>query len=134
MSFIKMEVQGRFGHMLAAAMEANEVPPNKLAQKVQCTYEHVRKFLTNKALPSDIRLTAITKVLGLNYDEAHKIVTEERMKKKYGEDGLSMIGKTSRLAELEASGLEKLTKPQFKMLLDTVKGFSTANRKTGTGD
>jgi len=93
---------GQFGAMFAQAIEAKGVSLGSVAQKVGRSYEHMRKVFLGTSTPSTALVTKVSKILGMNVEEAQRAATKDRMQRRFGAKGLKMLGRDPRLAELDA--------------------------------
>lgn len=128
------EPKGRFAQELLAGLHEKGMTKNDLAAKLEISYEYVRKMEQGRGYPSRLLLKEICKLLGLKLEAMQDLITQDQLEKKYGSSGLKALGKDPRGSQLEAAGLNTLTKDQFHMVVSMVEGLAKGNRKSGTGD
>lgn len=102
MAKIGMTPGGQFGAMFAQAIETKDVSLAFVAQKVGRSYEQMRKVFLGTSTPSSALVTKLSKILGMNVEEGQRAATKDRMQRRYGKQGLKVVGRDPRLAELDA--------------------------------
>lgn len=130
---IQMEAGGRFGQMLASALESKRMSIDDLAIAVkketgEGTYEHMRKLYKGMAFPSRLLLKEICRILNLSFKEADEAATRDKVEKKFGSAFHRVVGRDPRVAEWEAI-VPHLTEEQQHMLLTMARGLARENRK-----
>jgi len=102
MAKIGMTPGGQFGAMFAQAIEAKGISLASAAQKVGRSYEQMRKVFLGTSTPSAPLVTKLSKILGMDAEEAQEAATQDRMQRRFGKQGLKALGRDPRLAELDA--------------------------------
>jgi transcriptional regulator with XRE-family HTH domain len=111
-------------------LDRKRITLRDLAEKVESTYEHMRKLVRGTAQPSKAMLKEICRALDLNFEDMRQLVEEDRMQRKYGDAVYKMVGKDPRIGELESAGLGQLTDEQVKVVANMVQTFARGNRKS----
>jgi transcriptional regulator with XRE-family HTH domain len=84
---------GRFGRYLFTAMEDNEMEGRELAEKIDMTYEHVRKLIKNLALPSDDAILRLSNALdGFDTKEAKELANQDAAQRTFKKDFNQLAG------------------------------------------
>lgn len=81
---VTSDATGLFGTALADALDKKCMTLRELAVEVEISYEHVRKLLKGLAYPSAANLKQICKAVGLPYGEMNRLVTQDKMRSKFG--------------------------------------------------
>jgi transcriptional regulator with XRE-family HTH domain len=126
---IGMKPGGQFGTMFAQAIEAKGVSLASVAQKVGRSYEQMRKVFLGTSTPSSALVTKVSKSLGMNIEDAQRAATKDRMRRRYGKQGLKVLGRDPRLAELDA--VAALLSEQDLQTVVTVARGLVKSRKQG---
>lgn len=87
--------------MINKKMEEVGMSIRGLAQKLEMSYEHVRRITNAESIPSPRVLKDICGHLKLNYKEAEKLLTADKIRKKYGTIPLELSGKKPGLEPIE---------------------------------
>lgn len=128
MAKVTMEAHGRFGQLLAAAVQKKGISLRDLAAKMDYTYEQMRKLWLGHSAPSKLLLKELCKHLDMNFAEAEKAATADRMERKYGKAAFGVLGRDPRLGEIEDL-LPQLSKPEWDMFVSQMRGFVHQKRK-----
>jgi transcriptional regulator with XRE-family HTH domain len=99
---IAMTPKGRFGNMFAQAIQQKGLSLRDLAVKTDYTYEQMRKLYLGTSAPSQLLVKELSKILGMNAEQAQQAATEDKMERRYGAKGLKALGRDPRLAALDA--------------------------------
>lgn len=91
----------RLGDLLSSKMEEQGLSIKDLAEKIGMSYEHFRRIVKGQGIPSPLVLKALCELLGLNYMDAERMVTADRIRKKYGAIPLELSGKKPSLEPIE---------------------------------
>lgn len=94
-------VPNQTGEMLARKMRDLKLSIRDVATKVGTSYEHVRSIVKGKAVPSDLMARALAETLKINKDELERVVTADRIRRKFGTIPLEIAGKNPELEPLE---------------------------------
>jgi transcriptional regulator with XRE-family HTH domain len=72
----------KFTRMVRQKMDEHGYTANEMAQKLNFTYEHMRRILNGRGFPAvPHTLRQMCKILDLPYDEALEAMREEKIKK-----------------------------------------------------
>ena len=118
----------RFGEMLQNAMADKGLSIRDLAEQIGSTYEYMRKLVRGLALPSKYMLNTLHQLLSFDIEEAHKLITADKIEKEHGSIPLELSGKDPELEPFER-GWKWLTKQQKSALLEQFRGFIVQNKK-----
>jgi len=129
MSRVTMEPHGRFGMLFASAVQKKGVSLRDLAAKLDFAYEHMRKLWLGHSAPSKLLLKALCRELDMNFEQAEKAATADRMERKYGKAAFGVLGRDPRLADIEDL-LPQMTKPEWDMFVSQMRGFVQQKRKS----
>ena len=127
MAKIGMTPGGQFGTMFAQAIEAKEISLGSLAQKVGRSYEQMRKVFLGTSTPSSALVAKLSKILGMNAEEAQRAATKDRMQRRFGKQGLKALGRDPRLADLDAVAA-LLSDADLQAVITVAKGLVKARR------
>ena len=94
-------VPNQTGEMLAQKMREVKLSIRDVATKVGTSYEHVRSIVKGKAVPSDLMARALAEALKINKAELERVVTADRIRRKFGTIPLEIAGKNPELEPLE---------------------------------
>jgi transcriptional regulator with XRE-family HTH domain len=122
---------GRFAVAVNNKLEQKGWSVLRLAQKLDATYEHVRKIAKGLTFPSKLFLKEICRVLGLDFDEMIKLVVADKIEKRYGDIPVELAGKTPRFTKIERL-LPALTEEQFQTVVGILQDMDRRNRRLGT--
>ncbi len=126
---LEIEPKGRFGIALYEAMQRKGIDNlRELATKTDSTYEHMRKLLKGMAYPSKYLLRILCKVLDLELGEMEKILTADRIQKKYGKMPHLLSGKNPELDPIEKDW-EALTEDQKSAAKLMIHAWASENRR-----
>ena len=128
MAKIGMTPGGHFGTMFAKAIEAKRISLASVAQKVGRSYEQMRKVFLGTSTPSSALVTKVSKVLGMNVEDAQRAATKDRMQRKFGEQGLKAVGRDPRLAELDAVAA-LLSDQDLQAVITVARGLVRARKR-----
>jgi transcriptional regulator with XRE-family HTH domain len=129
MAKVTMEAHGRFGQMLAAAVQKKGISLRDLAAKLDYTYEQMRKLWLGRSAPSKLLLKELCKILDLNFAEADKAATADRMERKYGKAAFGVLGRDPRHGDIEDL-LPQLNKQEWDMFVNQIRGYVHQKRKS----
>ncbi len=124
---VELESSGRLGNALFAALAKNGMSLRDLAVQTDSTYEHMRKMTKGMAFATDVRLRQICKVLGLNFSEMQKLMTQDKMEKRFGKNAYAMSSRDPRSAQFDQV-IPHLTDEQVEMLLTQGRALMRSNR------
>jgi transcriptional regulator with XRE-family HTH domain len=119
--------QGDFGHALQDAMDRRGMTLTELSEALGTTYEHGRKVLKTMAFPSRLLLEKICNVLEMNLTDAKRLVTKDKLKRKFGNIHLELAGIDPRFEDIQRQ-LPKLNEEQLRILRGIVTGMVDSNR------
>ena|ERR1700676_3632852 len=83
MSKIEIEPSGRFAKALKAAVESADLSLADLAQRVDSTYEHMRKLVAGRAYPSTHLLRVLAQVLKADRQAWLQMIEADKLHKRY---------------------------------------------------
>lgn len=127
MSKVTMEAKGRFGQLLAAAVQKKGISLRDLAIRFDYSYEQMRKIWQGRS-PSNLLLKAICKELEIDPKKAEEAVTADRMQRRYGKSAYNVLGRDPRIADVEDL-LPQLTKQEWDMFVAQIRGYVQQKRK-----
>jgi transcriptional regulator with XRE-family HTH domain len=127
MAKIGMTPGGEFGTMFARAIEAKGISLGSVAQKVGRSYEQMRKVFLGTSTPSSSLVTKVSKILGLNVEDAQRAATKDRMQRRFGKQGLKALGRDPRLAELDAVA-SVLSDQELQTVITVARGLAKARK------
>ena len=127
MAKIGMTPGGQFGTMFAQAIEAKRISLGSVAQKVGRSYEQMRKVFLGTSTPSSALVAKLSKILGMDVEQAQEAATQDRMRRRFGAKGLKALGRDPRLAALDAVRLSD----QDLQTVTTVARGLVKSRKQG---
>jgi transcriptional regulator with XRE-family HTH domain len=128
MAKIGMTPGGQFGAMFAQAIEAKGISLASVAHKVGRSYEQIRKVFLGTSTPSSALVTKLSKILGLNVEEAQRAATKDRMQRRFGKQGLKALGRDPRLAELD-SVASVLSDQDLQTVITVARGLVKARKQ-----
>lgn len=127
MSKIDIDPTGRFSTALKQAIEEADLTLNELADKVDGTYENMRKLVAGKSLPSTHILPALARVLHADRKEWEELVEADRLYKKYKH--LPKFLGTSKEMERFEPVIPKLSKEGQETLFKMAKKLLSEERQ-----
>jgi transcriptional regulator with XRE-family HTH domain len=80
---IKVESKGRFAAALKGAVEKSGMSLADLAQKLDLSYEHVRKLVAGLAYPSMSLLQILASTLGADRDKLEQLIETDKFHRDY---------------------------------------------------
>jgi transcriptional regulator with XRE-family HTH domain len=124
-----MKPGGQFGTMFAQAIEAKGISLASVAQKVGRSYEQMRKVFLGTSTPSSALVTKVSKSLGMNIEDAQRAATKDRMQRRYGKQGLKLLGRDPRLTELD-SVASVLSDQDLQTVITVARGLVKARKQS----
>lgn len=115
------------GSLISKHMAEKKMTIKDLAIAIDTTYEHVRRMVKGEALPSKFSLKEICRILKMDYKEAERAATADRITKKFGSIPLELSGKNPALAPVEKAW-DSLTEDQQADVITMVQGWARRNR------
>jgi hypothetical protein len=128
---ITQERLGFFNARLEQRVIEMELPLPKLARRVGVTYEHIRKLIMGRCLPSDSLLEQLCGTLGISKREMNARVAKDRVIFRFGDAAWSACGLDPKLAPFYIV-VPLLSREQWKFLLTCMTAVAEA-RKTNSG-
>jgi transcriptional regulator with XRE-family HTH domain len=128
MAKIGMTPGGQFGTMFAQAIEAKGMSLGSVAQRVGRSYEQMRKVFLGTSTPSSALVAKLSKILGMNAEEAQRAATKDRMQRRFGRQGLKAMGRDPRLAELDAVAA-LLSDQDLQTVVTVARGLVRARKR-----
>lgn len=119
-----------FAEALTKHLEQTGMSIINLSDKTGMSYEHARKLLRGKTMPSPLMLKAICEAMGLDHDEMNRLVTADRIRMRFGTVPLEISGKKPQLAGLERV-VDELSPRQISELEGMAKTMARNNRNDG---
>src|SRR5690349_6292058 len=120
-------VQAHLGELISTAMEQQGITMRDLARKLDITYEHVRRVVRGEGIPSKYVLKLFCEALGLNYKEAERLATQDKIMKKYGGIPLEISGKNPALQPIEGAW-DALTEDQKRAAITMITSWAKQNK------
>lgn len=121
---------GKFAGLLYDLMDKKELSIKDLAEKVDATYEHIRKMLKGLSFPSTLMMKALARELHVAYDVLAEAATNDRLERRYGVAILNKVTKQSPETAPFSPILPKLTEEQRDSLLSLAKTYERQNRES----
>lgn len=128
MAKIGMTPGGQFGTMFAQAIQHKGLSLGTLAEKVGYTYEQMRKLYLGTSAPSPLLVKELSKILGMNAEQAQQAATQDRMERRYGKQGLKALGRDPRLAAFDAVAA-LLTDQELQTVITVARGLVKARKQ-----
>lgn len=130
MAKLLMDVNGRFGQLFAAAVQAKGVSLRDVAAKFDYSYEQMRKLVQGKSWPSEELLRDLCKYLGMDYTEALTAANGDRMEKQFGVSAANQaLGRSPRVADIEQY-LPQLSDGEWQMFVSQIAGYIRERQRT----
>lgn len=126
---VRIEPKGRFAQMFAAGVRKKDLSLDDVAAKLDMAYEHMRKVWIGRSAPSKLLLKELCKMLNINYSEAQKAVTADKLERKYGKSVYTAIGSNPRFSDIE-DVLPTLTDTEWAMFVSQIRGFAQQKGKS----
>jgi len=126
---IGMTPGGQFGVMFAQAIETKGISLGSVAEKVGRSYEQMRKVFLGTSTPSSALVTKLSKILGMNVEDAQRAATKGRMQRRFGKQGLKALGRDPRLAELDAVA-SVLSDQDLQTVITVARGLVKARKQS----
>ena len=124
---VEIEPTGRFGTGLRSAMDAKGISAKHLADRVNITYEHVRKLIRGDAYPSKALLSLICDALSWDAEKATQLASTDKIERKFGGVPALLAGKNPELVEIERHW-EYLNAEQKETVKVLVSALADRNR------
>ena len=122
---IDIEPKGRFSSDLKRAVEESGLTLTELAQKVDSTYEHMRKLVAGRAYPSTHLLRAMASTLGADREEWSEMIEADKLFKRYKK--LPKVLNTNPKLEPFEAIINALNQEQIEAMLSMGKTFVRQN-------
>jgi hypothetical protein len=119
---------GRFGHLLAQALEKKGLSLSDLATKIGYTYEQCRKLYIGASGPSPLLRKEICKLLDIGINAAHAAATVDGMERRYGKIAMTALGLDPRLSALNAVAAV-LTDTEIATLVTVAQGLINSRKQ-----
>lgn len=113
----------QLGEFLIAQMEEKGLSTRDVAEKLEVTYEHMRRLVRGEGLPSPGVLRDISKLFGKPYTELNQITTGDKARKRYGTAILQLTGRDPTMEPLERLW-PKLGTEQRTVVVDLAKSLA----------
>jgi transcriptional regulator with XRE-family HTH domain len=117
----------RVGELILDAMEEKGMSIRELSVAVETTYEHIRRIVKGEGIPSKFMLKDICEKLHINYKEAEKAATADRIAKRFGSIPIELSGKNPEMEPLDRIWT-KLTDEQKHDLISMAQTWAKRNR------
>jgi transcriptional regulator with XRE-family HTH domain len=117
----------RFGEYLQGKMADKNLSIKELSEQVHSSYEYVRKLCRGLSLPSRYLLAALVPILGLDIEEARKLITADKLTQRFGTFP-TMPAQSPELASI-TRGWDDLTSDQKEILLAQFDAFIRLNKR-----
>jgi transcriptional regulator with XRE-family HTH domain len=128
MAKIGMTPGGNFGTMFAQATQRRGLTLRALAQKTSYSYEQMRKLYLGTSAPSPLLVKELSKILGMDVEQAQQAATQDRMERRYGKQGLKALGRDPRLAAFDAVAA-LLTDQELQTVITVARGLVKARKQ-----
>ena len=128
MAKIGMTPGGQFGTMFAQAIESKGISLGSVAQKVGRSYEQMRKVFLGTSTPSPPLVTRLSKILGMDVEQAQDAATQDRMQRRFGAKGLKALGRDPRLSALDAVAT-LLSDQDLQTIITVARGLVKARKQ-----
>lgn len=109
------------------AMQNQGLGIRDVAEKLDLTYEHVRRIVRGEAIPSRYILKPLCELLGLNYEDVETLAMAERIRKKYGAIQVDILPRNAAFEPVEKVW-NKLNDKQRRDALTMMQGWAKNNR------
>lgn len=119
---------GRFGHLLAQALEKKGLGLSDLATKINYTYEQCRKLYIGASGPSPLLVKEMCKVLDMSFNAAHAAATVDGIERRHGKIGMMALGLDPRLSALNAVAAV-LTDTEIATLVTVAQGLINSRKR-----
>jgi transcriptional regulator with XRE-family HTH domain len=128
---LQIEAHGRFGNMLATALDKKGISLRDLAVATDYSYENMRKLVRGDAWPSEAHLKDLCKILSphMSFAEAQQAATTDRIEHKHGSDGLKSLGRSSPRMSAFEELVPLLSDAESDMALSMIRGIVRDKRK-----
>lgn len=113
--------------LIAEAMTEKNLSIRGMAEKVDLTYEHMRRIAKGESVPSTVILRAICKVLDIDFDTAQRFAVASKIREKYGNIPAEIAGKEPELEPIERAW-QHLTDAQKQDAVTMIQGWAKRNR------
>jgi transcriptional regulator with XRE-family HTH domain len=129
MAKIGMTPGGHFGTMFAQAIQRKGLTLRGVAEKTDYSYEQMRKLYLGTSAPSPLLVKELSKILGMKIEQAQQAATQDRLERRYGKQGLKVLGRDPRLAELDAVA-SSLTDAEIATLIAVAQSLVKSRKQT----
>jgi len=119
---------GRFGQMLAGAVQKKGISLRDLAVQLDYSYEQMRKIFLGTSSPSVLLVKELAKRLGMDREEAEQAATADRLQRRFGKAGLKALGRDPRLAALDAVAA-LLSDKELQTVITVARGLVKARKQ-----
>lgn len=116
-----------FAEAVQNKMDEMGLGTKEVSDLTESTYEHVRKILKGGAFPSKYYFSVLCDSLHLDKREMERLLTADRIRKKYGKIPLELSGKNPDLEPVERVW-HKLTKQQQKDFIFQMEAVAKRNK------
>lgn len=113
----------RLGDLISKKLAEKDLEILDLAKELEVSYEHARRIVKGLGVPSKPILRIICTYLGMNYKEAEKMVTVDKIQKKYGGIPLELSNKKPGLEPIERVW-DSLTPSQQRDAVTLIQGWA----------
>jgi transcriptional regulator with XRE-family HTH domain len=97
-----------------------------LSEKLELSYEHTRRLTNGLTIPSKFVLRALCSILDLNEQDMEKLVTVDKIRKRYGSIPAEIAGKKPGLEPIERVW-DRLTPDQQGDAVAMIVGWARRN-------
>ena len=111
------------GELLLRKMEDKGISIRVMAIKTGVVYEHVRRVVRGEGIPSEELLKLMCDVLGINYKDAEKLATADKMLRRYGVTSAEVAGRKPGLEPIERLW-DSITESQRQDVIALVQSMS----------
>ena len=111
------------GELLLREMEDKDISIRDMAFKTGIVYEHVRRTVRGEGIPSKYVLKLMCDVLGVDFKEAEKIATADKIRRRYGKLPDEIANKKPGLEPIERVW-DRLTPQQQEDSISLIQGWA----------
>jgi len=124
---VRLGQLGFFSEKLLHSMAGLELSPKKLAPRLGCSYEYVRKMTRSESLPSPELLTKLCSVFEWDIRSTQELVHFDECRRKYGSIFWSVLGKDPWMEPVYIL-FPYLTLGERQLVVDMLRAFVAAKK------
>ena len=129
-----IEHLGFFSERLLHGMATRKLPAKKLAPRVGCSYEFVRRMVRSESLPSPGLMMRMCSVFLWKPKEIEELIRVDRCRRKFGTTFWSVLGINPRMEPVYIL-FPYLTDDEKQLIVDMLRAYLAAKEanKDGSG-